>query len=338
MPSIPAQTSAQARLIFWRRSNMAPDYQGFRPQTASALRSNPRAAVAQVAFHVFELGMAYVFAVHHVDHVFADVLGVIADALERTHDPHDVERAPDAARIFHHEGDALALDGFVFFVYHAILACDPQRCLAVHSGEGVERLMHHLRDDAAEMLDLAILVGRALHAGEPRGDVADLLAFIADAFQVGDRLDDCHDEAQVTRGRRACRKDARTFLVDGHFHAVDLEVVASHGNAQVAVTFDERGHGVGKLLLDHAAHGQHLVPYALQVFVEAARDVVGQISGFHDDPQETRLLGTGGNAPLEHAFIRKMAGEGATTAFNAVDIEAAAVAMQCMFDDRESKA
>ena len=37
----------------------------------------------------------------------------------------------------------------------------------------------------------------------------------------------------------------------------------------------------GELLLDHAAHGEHLVAHALQVFVEAARDVVRKIGGFH---------------------------------------------------------
>jgi hypothetical protein len=47
--------------------------------------------------------------------------------------------------------------------------------------------------------------------------------------------------------------------------------------------------------------------------------------------------GTGGNSPLEHAFLRKMAGERAAPPFDAVDIEAAAVAMQCMFDDGEPK-
>ena len=80
---------------------------------------------------------------------------------------------------------------------------------------------------------------------------------------------------------RARREDARALLVDGHFHAVDLEVVARHGHAEIAVAFDERRHGVGELLLDHATHGQHLVAHALQVFVEAARDVVRKIGGFH---------------------------------------------------------
>jgi hypothetical protein len=66
----------------------------------------------------------------------------------------------------------------------------------------------------------------ALHAGEARGDVADLLALVADAFEVGDGLDDGDDDAQIARGRRARREDARALLVDRHFHAVDLEVVA----------------------------------------------------------------------------------------------------------------
>ena len=80
--------------------------------------------------------------------------------------------------------------------------------------------------------------------------------------------------ARVARMRRA-------LLVDRHFHAVDLEVVARHRNAEIAVALDERGHGVGELLLDHAAHGQHLVAHALEVFVEAARDVMRKIGGFH---------------------------------------------------------
>ena len=70
---------------------------------------------------ILERGVANVLAVHHVDHVFADVLGVIADALQRAHDPHDLEGAADGARILHHERDALALDGLVFLVHHLVL-------------------------------------------------------------------------------------------------------------------------------------------------------------------------------------------------------------------------
>src|SRR5687767_4036451 len=103
----------------------------------------------QGALDILESRMADVLAVHHVDHVFADVLGVVADSLERAHDPHDIESTADAARILHHERDALALDGFVFLVDHAILARHPQGGVGVHAREGIERLVHHLRDDAA---------------------------------------------------------------------------------------------------------------------------------------------------------------------------------------------
>src|SRR5690606_5752702 len=82
----------------------------------------PGSAAAEVALDVFEAGMAHVLAVDHVDHVFADVLGMVAHALQRAHDPHDFQRAADAARIFHHEGNPLPLDGFVFLVDGEIAA------------------------------------------------------------------------------------------------------------------------------------------------------------------------------------------------------------------------
>src|SRR5688572_10392699 len=77
---------------------------------------------AERALHILQTGVAHVLAMHHEDYVFADILGVIADALQRTHDPHHVEGSPDIAWVFHHEGDALAMDGFVFRVHHAITA------------------------------------------------------------------------------------------------------------------------------------------------------------------------------------------------------------------------
>src|SRR5215468_5054153 len=56
-------------------------------------------AATQLPFDVIERCVADVLAVDHVDDVFADVLGVIADTLERTHYPHDIERPPDRARV-----------------------------------------------------------------------------------------------------------------------------------------------------------------------------------------------------------------------------------------------
>ena len=231
---------------------------------------------------VLERGVANILAVHHVDHVLADVLGVIADALEGAHDPHDLERAADGARVFHHEGDALALNGLVFLVDHLVFLRRPQRRHGIHAREGIERIVHHLRDLPAEMLDLAVLVRRPLHGGEARGDVADLLALIADALEVGDGLDDGDDHPQIAGGRRPNREDAAAFLVDRHLHAVDLVIVRRDRFAQTAVAFDQRRDRLVQLLLDESAHLQHLVADLLQVFVEAAGDVVSEIGRFHD--------------------------------------------------------
>src|SRR5579883_1042269 len=225
--------------------------------------------------------MADVFAIHHIDDVLADVLRVIADALQRAHDPHYIQRTANGAWVFHHEGDALALDGLVLLIDQAILARDAQSRFRVHTRERIEGIMDHLGDDPAEVLDLAVLVGRALHGREPRGDIADLLALIADALEVGNRLDDGHDDAQIASRRRARRQYPAALLVYGHFHVVHLVVPERDRLAEGAVALGERRDGLLQLLLDEAAHREHFAANPLQVFVEASGDVVAEIGGFH---------------------------------------------------------
>ena len=58
-----------------------------------------------------------------------------------------------------------------------------------------------------------LLSGRSMVARRD-GDIADLLALVADALQVGDGLDDGDDQAQVTGRRRARGEDAAALLVD----------------------------------------------------------------------------------------------------------------------------
>ncbi len=174
------------------------------------------------------------------------------------------------------------MDRFVLFVHHPVFLSRPHRRLRIHSGKRVERIVHHVRDLAPEMLDLSILVRRPFHRGELRGDVAYLFAFIADALEVRDGFDDGDDDAQVSGRRRPERQYPAALLVDGHLHAVDLVVVGGHGLAQLAVPLHESGNGLLQLLLHEAAHLQHLVAHLLQVFVEAPGDVVGEIGSFHD--------------------------------------------------------
>src|SRR5258707_6556064 len=78
----------------------------------------------ELTLDVVQRRMTNVLSVDHIDDVFADVLGVVAYALERTYHPHHIQRAPNGAGVFHHEGDGLALNGLVLFVDKSILTCD----------------------------------------------------------------------------------------------------------------------------------------------------------------------------------------------------------------------
>src|ERR1700730_257047 len=101
--------------------------------------------------NVLERGVADVLAMNHVDPVLADILRVIADSLQCADDPHDFERAPDGARILHHEGDALTVNRLIFLVHHFVFPRGLERRLGIHAGKRVERVMHHLRDLSAEV-------------------------------------------------------------------------------------------------------------------------------------------------------------------------------------------
>src|SRR5256884_970407 len=157
-------------------------------------------------------------------------------------------------------------------------------------------------DHPPEMLDLAVLVGRALHGRKPRGDVADLLALIADALQIGYGLDDRHDHAQVTGRRGARREDTAAVLVDGDLHVVHLVVIEGDRLPERAVALYQRGDGLVQLLLDEAAHAEHLAAHALEVLVEATRDVVTEVGGFHQLASPASLV-------CRRAAIRAMIAE-----------------------------
>src|SRR5262249_40734490 len=66
------------------------------------------------------VAVANILAPRHVDDVLADVLGMVANALERTHDPQEIQRATDRSRVFHHEGDALSLNRLELLVEEVV--------------------------------------------------------------------------------------------------------------------------------------------------------------------------------------------------------------------------
>src|SRR3989338_11374682 len=113
---------------YWPKANRNAPYVAIRcilameGSTGSAL--TPPATADSVAFlgalHFFlHAGQADVFhvgAAYQVDHQFGDIARVVANALQRTQGPDDVEHAGDRARVFHHVGDQLTQRGLVFAV------------------------------------------------------------------------------------------------------------------------------------------------------------------------------------------------------------------------------
>ena len=168
----------------------------------------------------------------------------------------------------------------------------------VHARERIERVAHHLRHLPAQMLHFTVLVRRPLHGGEPRGDVADLLALIADSLQIGDGLDDGDDDPQVARRGGAKRENPAALLVDRHLHAVDLVVLGRNRLAQAAVALDQGEDRLVQLLLHEAAHLQHLIAHLFQILVEAPGNVMGKIGRFHDGYLEVSNVSTRANTSV----------------------------------------
>ncbi|MNP42212.1 hypothetical protein D3C76_1359680 [compost metagenome] len=106
-----------------------------------------------------------------------------------------------------------------------------------------------------------------------QGGATDLVRYVADAFQLGNGLDDRHHQAQVAGGRLAFGNDAHAGLVDRHFHHIDLGITLDHPFGQFTVLVMHRGNGVGELLLHQPAHGQHLSADVLEFSVELAGNV-----------------------------------------------------------------
>src|SRR3990172_8487725 len=107
---------------------------------------DPHSALG-LALQILEPGMAHVGALDDVNHVFGHVLGMIADALDRLGDPHDLQRAGDGARILHHESDELAHDGAEFVVDRDVLAHHLRRTRRTEAGERIQGLAQHLYRD-----------------------------------------------------------------------------------------------------------------------------------------------------------------------------------------------
>src|SRR5438270_7819065 len=89
-------------------------------------------------------GVTHILALDDVHDVLGDVLGVIADALDRLSDEHDLERGSDRSRILHHVADQLAQDGEERGIDRFIVADHGCRGVDIEPRTGVEPELHVL--------------------------------------------------------------------------------------------------------------------------------------------------------------------------------------------------
>ena len=108
-----------------------------------------------------------------------------------------------------------------------------------------------------------------------------LSGFVADALQIGDRFDNRNHQAQIGGRRRAGRKQAAAFLVDGHFILVNFHIPLGHFQAELTVTRQDGVYRLGQLLLDQSAHVADLGAQIFQFRVELAGYVLGKLFSFH---------------------------------------------------------
>ena len=141
---------------------------------------------------------------------------------------------------------------------------------------------------ASEVLQFAIRIGRAIHAGKFRCEEPDLFRLVADTLEVGYRLDDGNDQPQVARRRGACRKNTAALLVDIDLEVVDLVIVVRNLQPEFAVTADDCRDRPRQLRFDESAHAEDRVSQVLDVLVETLRNMIGKFGCFHNDSTRAR--------------------------------------------------
>ncbi len=103
MPQAPQGLNSRKKTYcfrFWFSKMKAPGRDVLR-----AHRSPWRILLEQLLAHIVKVGMANIFAFNQIDNVFANITGVICNALKRACAPAHIEGMTYIARIFHHVGN-----------------------------------------------------------------------------------------------------------------------------------------------------------------------------------------------------------------------------------------
>ena len=196
---------------------------------------------------------------------------MVADALDRLGDEHQIDARRDRPRVFHHEGDQLAHQPFELTIDLVVLLQHFERLLDVEAGKRVERLAQQLD----RQLGFEREVGhRQAHAArhaavdEPLHRACDARRFVADALEIGNRFADRDQQAQVACRRLTPRDDRRQIAVDLDLHRVDVLFLRQHLRCRLAAEVGQRVERLRDLRLDQAAHLEHAGRDAAQLGIE----------------------------------------------------------------------
>ena len=149
----------------------------------------------------------------------------------------------------------------------------------VHAGKGIQHIMQHLDGAPAHVFHRhqrwLLLVGVI------QQHHADAFGHIADAFQIGNGLDDRQYQSQVRGRRLTLGNDTSAVFVDLHLESIDLVIVGHYLPGHLQILLVDSSNGVGQLLLYQAAHHQHLVEDTFQLAIELAGNVFLEVVVVH---------------------------------------------------------
>jgi len=109
------------------------------------------------------------------------------------------------------------------------------------------------------------------------GDARELLGLVTHALEIGDRLDDRHDGAQIPSRGRVAGDQMDRELVDGNLELIDLVILFHRHAATLGIAVEQVGECVAEMLLGHSTHVHEERPQRVQIFVVTRQGVRSQV-------------------------------------------------------------
>jgi hypothetical protein len=199
--------------------------------------------------------MPDVAPLYKVDHVFGDVCGVVADALNVLGNENQLECSEHDSGILHHVSEQLA-EHLVAEAIHLVVAYENTASqLDIALDERVEAISHHAFRNFAHsgQIHVRLDLGMAKNA---QGGLGDINGLIADSLQIAIDAADRENETKILSHGLLKGQQALDAIVDLDLHFVDGAFFLDHSFSEMFFGVE---HGVNSLVdspFRKAAHPQ----------------------------------------------------------------------------------